>query len=64
MRVEFRVFYGVHQIFGFCALFRFREFLDFRDFFVFLEVPRFLTSSELTELTPTLHTPTPAVQQH
>jgi hypothetical protein len=44
MRVEFRVFYGFHEILGFCAFFGFREVLRFREFL------GFITSSELTEL--------------
>jgi hypothetical protein len=56
MRVEFRVFYGFHEILGFCAFFGFREvlgffeFLGFREFRGLREFLGFITSSELMEL--------------
>ncbi len=41
------MFYGFHEILGFCAFFEFYEDLGFRGFCEFLG---FITSSELTEL--------------
>ncbi len=56
MRVEFRVFYGFHEILGCCAFFGFREalgFFEFRgfcEFCGFYEFLVFMKSSELMDL--------------
>jgi hypothetical protein len=53
MRVEFRVFYGFHEILGFCAFCEFLGFCGFLRFLGFCELCEFLgfiKSSGVTEL--------------